>query len=81
MQCSPDYSTETFEDGSVVCEGNEYGDQCTFTCDNDYELNGQSVLTCISDGNNGGQWDHPAPTCDIKSKSTLTIPAFFRLAI
>lgn len=36
-----------------------YGSKLTFTCNGGYEIKGESVLTCKSDGN----WSHPQPVC------------------
>ena len=36
----------------------EPGQQATFSCDPDYTLEGEAVLTCEN-----GTWDHPTPLC------------------
>jgi len=48
--------------------GSSFGDNCYFSCDTGYELIGDSLVTCISDGNDddgNGRWDHSAPTCQV----------------
>ena len=77
--CTPEYTTVT--DGSVVCTGNELTDECDFSCDVGYQLNGQAKLTCVTDGDDTdgtGQWDALPPTCERKLFIYLH---FFVLAI
>ena len=38
-----------------------FGDNCYFACDDGYEVNGNNVLTCQSDGT----WNDSAPNCDL----------------
>jgi len=38
-----------------------FGDNCFFTCNKGYELNGTSVVNCQSDGT----WNDTVPTCEI----------------
>ena len=40
--------------------GNEFNDQCTFTCDEGYERKGSSVRTCQADGT----WSGTAASCE-----------------
>ena len=43
----------------MVLTGNEPGDTATYSCDANFELSGEQVLTC---GNNG-MWSADPPTC------------------
>lgn len=64
----------TLPDGNVVCNGNTFEDQCTFICNTGYQLVGNSVLTCISDGGDVdglGEWDNNTPVCHGRSKSLI----------
>ena len=36
--------------GMISCTGNEFGDTCTITCDDGYELSGSETRTCQDDG-------------------------------
>ena len=68
VTCSPTYTSSMITYGSVSCtNSNTYKSQCTFSCDTGYRLNGQSVLTCNSDGSDSdgtGSWsDTTQPTC------------------
>ena len=60
LTCVPDYSTSTITNGDISCsDGNNYGSVCTFECDADYKIDGQSnVLECTEPG-----WDANAPVC------------------
>lgn len=41
--------------------GNYFGDSCHYTCNQGYQLNGNTTRTCQADG----QWDDAAiPKCD-----------------
>ena len=48
--------------GTKTCtgNGNEYNDQCTFTCDLGYERKGSAVRTCQANG----QWSGTQATCE-----------------
>jgi len=40
VQCSPDYTNSTVENGEVSCTGNSYEDTCTYTCNYGYKTSG-----------------------------------------
>lgn len=64
ITCSPEYTTMT--NGNVNCDGDSFSDQCLFSCNTGYQLVGDSMLTCISDGTDDdgiGVWNGPVPTC------------------
>ena len=42
------------DNGVIDCTGSVYGDTCSFTCDDGYELTGSDTRTCQSDGNWNG---------------------------
>ena len=42
--------------------GGVFGDTVTYTCDAGFDLSGDVMRTCESDG----QWSGSAPTCDRK---------------
>ena len=48
-----------FKNGKVSLSGVLVGDTATFTCNDGYELVGDSVLYCRS----GGTWDNLPPVC------------------
>jgi CUB/sushi domain-containing protein len=48
------------ENGMVLLTGMSVGDTATYTCDTGFELIGESVLNCQSDGT----WNNPPPICD-----------------
>ena len=45
--------------GEVILSGVSVGDTATFTCNAEFELRGDSVLTCLSDIT----WDKTPPVC------------------
>ena len=65
-----------------VCnkDGTAWGTTCDYTdvCDPaTHFLHGDSMLTCIADGNNAvGKWNWPKPTCEL-SKREFTQSAFW----
>lgn len=64
VTCNPEYTTVT--NGIVACAGNTFGDECLFTCDTGYQLDGTPIVTCESDGNDDdgtGTWDNTEPNC------------------
>ena len=56
MDC-PNYTD--FKNGRVSLSGVSVGDTATFTCNDGYELVGDSSLICLSDGT----WDSSPPVC------------------
>ena len=45
MLCEPAYEAPNY--GSVTCtDGNNFGSQCTFACDDGYKLFGEPKSTC-----------------------------------
>ena len=48
-----------FKNGRVSLSGVSVGDTATFTCNDGYELVGDSSLICLSDGT----WDSSPPVC------------------
>ena len=48
-----------FKNGRVLLSGVSVGDTATFTCNDGYELVGDSSLICLSDGS----WDSSPPVC------------------
>ncbi|XP_062308851.1 P-selectin [Osmerus eperlanus] len=68
VQCEP---VEDPEQGSVVCD-HAYGtfrfnSTCQFSCSRGYQLVGEPTLTCQASGN----WDNPAPKCQVQECLTL----------
>ncbi|XP_078495092.1 complement receptor type 1 [Ciona intestinalis] len=62
--CQPSY--ETLENGEVDCtNSNVIHSRCSFTCNPEYDLVGEAILTCNddSDGDPNGQWSSDAPSC------------------
>lgn len=59
MKCP---SLEAPENGHINCLSREsvYNSQCSFTCNQDYSLVGQKLLTCDRHGN----WTGEKPTCE-----------------
>ena len=49
-------------DGAVSMTEGVFGDTVTYTCDRGFQLSGDSMRTCQSDG----IWTGSAPTCDRK---------------
>ena len=47
-----------FKIGYQICEGNSFGDSCTYECEDGYNLMGNSVSTCGKEG-----WDNTIPQC------------------
>ena len=47
------------DNGRVTVTGFGIGDEASYTCDQGYQLDGVSSLTCSSDG----QWSSQPPTC------------------
>ena len=48
------------DNGVIDCTGSVYGDTCSFTCDDGYELIGSDTRTCQSDGN----WNGSEAKCE-----------------
>ena len=48
------------DNGVIDCTGSVYGDTCSFTCDDGYELTGSDTRTCQSDGN----WNGSEAECE-----------------
>ncbi|XP_046691667.1 E-selectin-like isoform X1 [Silurus meridionalis] len=46
-------------EGKMKCTGDSYGNQCTFSCNNGYQLLGVSELTCTKTA----QWSQVTPSC------------------
>ena len=44
--------------GYQTCEGNAFGDSCSYECEDGYNLMGSSVSTCGND-----DWDSAIPQC------------------
>uniref|UniRef100_A0A3B1KFF3 E-selectin n=1 Tax=Astyanax mexicanus TaxID=7994 RepID=A0A3B1KFF3_ASTMX len=49
---------------------NSYSSTCTFSCEEGFELVGESTLTCLKTGN----WSAETPTCEVVSCGSLMIP-------
>lgn len=45
--------------GSVTLCGLQPGGRAAYSCNYGYELDGQDVLTCLTNG----EWNNPPPTC------------------
>uniref|UniRef100_A0A3Q3XEL8 Uncharacterized protein n=1 Tax=Mola mola TaxID=94237 RepID=A0A3Q3XEL8_MOLML len=60
------------ENGHIDCLNNEqtYNSQCSFTCNQDYSLNGHELLTCDHHGN----WTGQKPTCQAIACEPLLDP-------
>ena len=57
MSCPP---LDGPDNGVIDCTGIVYGDTCSFTCDDGYELTGSDTRTCQSDGN----WNGSEAECE-----------------
>ncbi|XP_063322818.1 E-selectin-like isoform X1 [Pelmatolapia mariae] len=59
---------EAPENGHINCSSTEsvYNSQCSFTCDQDYSLEGHELLTCDHHGN----WTREKPTCQAPAPIT-----------
>lgn len=50
--------------GEVACSGRNYGDKCSFKCDELYYVDGPLSTTCGDHNGDGlGNWLLEAPTC------------------
>nr|XP_026693462.1 uncharacterized protein LOC100176005 isoform X6 [Ciona intestinalis] len=65
-QCGPPPPSP--DNGQMQCsDGINLGSQCTYTCNPDYAVVGDSVSTCTDMGNGTYRFDNPAPVCQIKT--------------
>nr|XP_018670279.1 sushi, von Willebrand factor type A, EGF and pentraxin domain-containing protein 1 isoform X1 [Ciona intestinalis] len=65
-QCGPPPPSP--DNGQMQCsDGINLGSQCTYTCNPDYAVVGDSVSTCTDMGNGNYRFDNPAPVCQIKT--------------
>ena len=76
VTCNPVYTA--IAGGVVTCsDANRNGSQCTFTCNNGYQLVGNdTTLTCKHDGdgiNGTAAWDTTPPTCQCNHFQSLYI--------
>lgn len=64
-------SLEAPENGRINCSNSEsvYSSQCSFTCNQDYSLEGHELLTCDRHGN----WTGEQPTCQAPSAPVTAI--------
>ncbi|XP_071343773.1 E-selectin-like [Trachinotus anak] len=62
---------EAPENGHINCSDSEpvYNCQCSFTCSQDYSLDGHELLTCAHHGN----WTGERPTCQASPSQVTTI--------
>ncbi|XP_045905027.1 E-selectin isoform X2 [Micropterus dolomieu] len=62
---------EAPENGHVNCSSNEpvYNSQCSFTCNQDYSIDGHDLLTCDRHGN----WTGEKPTCQAPPSPVIAI--------
>ncbi|XP_047442474.1 E-selectin-like [Mugil cephalus] len=62
---------ESPENGHVNCSNSEpvYNTQCSFTCDQDFSLEGHELLTCDHHGN----WTGEKPTCQAPSAPVAAV--------
>lgn len=74
MKCP---SLEAPENGHINCLNYEYNSQCSFTCNQDYSLVGQKLLTCDRHGN----WTGEKPTCEGETsrKKRYLCSSFYRM--
>ena len=62
-------SVSSIANGMVTYSSDtQYGSTATFTCDDDYELSGESSSECMEDGN----WSRETPTCEENGALPLT---------
>lgn len=59
------------ENGQISCSNSElvYNSQCSFTCNQDYSLDGHELLTC----NHHGNWTGKEPSCQAPASQIATI--------
>ncbi|XP_023263742.1 E-selectin-like [Seriola lalandi dorsalis] len=62
---------EAPENGQINCsdKDQEYNSQCSFTCSQDYSLDGHEMLTCDRNGN----WTRERPTCQASPSQVTAI--------
>ena len=68
VQCT---SLSSPTNGNISCNSTDvshYEDQCSFSCDPEYQLNGSSSRQCLSNGS----WSGSDVTCDILHCDNLT---------
>ncbi|ELU06031.1 hypothetical protein CAPTEDRAFT_219902 [Capitella teleta] len=51
--------------GTRSTTNNDIGSQVEFSCDEGYNLRGDSTLTCLEAPGSTGIWDHPTPICEV----------------
>lgn len=68
VRCSP---LEALENGQINCSTSEpvFNSQCSFTCNQDFTLDGHELLTCDRHGN----WTGANPTCQAASSKVAAI--------
>ena len=58
---------ETPANGDIVGTGNMVGDRVTYFCTNGFKLSGDTVRTCLSNG----QWSGTLPKCNRMFTATM----------
>ncbi|XP_041863261.1 E-selectin isoform X2 [Melanotaenia boesemani] len=61
---------EAPENGNMTCSKHEpvFSSQCSFTCDQDFALDGHELLTCV----HNGSWSGKKPTCQAVLSRNVT---------
>ncbi|XP_066289172.1 IgGFc-binding protein-like [Branchiostoma lanceolatum] len=70
VQCSPPTAPENGALSPEGADSYDYQDEVTFSCNQGYELDGASSVTCQADR----QWSAPVPTCEPVQCSPPTAP-------
>ena len=65
--------SDSIQNGAVTIQGTSYGQQATYSCNNNFGVDGAEVLTCEA----SGQWSSEPPTCSSKHGKTFLTNALY----
>ncbi|XP_072396415.1 uncharacterized protein [Diabrotica undecimpunctata] len=68
LQCEP--PVEIANGVIDISNGTSYGSSIQYSCNNGFILEGQSILTCLANG----QYDQSPPACEMPTTTTLQLP-------